>query len=105
MYHNRAIPEVRYRVETEATWSDYTTAATVGQSGQRTVEGAVMMTVAPVAVVVAASYPAAVAVIIAAAIGIFAAIKYVRRDVPPDDSTQRSHYGKSDQDRSVSSSD
>lgn len=105
MYHNRAIPEVRYRVESEDTRSGYTTAAPVGQSGQRTIEGAVMMTVAPFAVVVAASYPAAVAVIIAAAIGIFAAIKYVRRDDPPDDSTQRSCDGKLVQDKSVSSSD
>jgi len=105
MYHNRAIPEVRYRLESENTRSDCTTAATVGHSGQRTIEGAVMMTVAPFTVVVAASYPVVVAVIIAANISVFAAIKYVRRDVPPDDSTQRSCHGKSKQNQSVSSSD
>lgn len=105
MYNNSALPEARYRVESKDTRSDHTTVTPVGQSGQRTIEGAVMMAVALFAVVMAASYPVPVAVLIAAVIGISVVIRYVKGDVPlPDDSTQRSGYQKGDQNRSVSSS-
>jgi hypothetical protein len=103
MYYTSAIPEVRFGLESENRRADYTAAGTGDHSGRRTIDVAATMSVAPFVVLVAARYPVAVAGIVAATISVFAASRYRRRAVPPDDSTPRSCHGKSERNRSVSS--
>lgn len=93
MYHNRVVPEMQHRIKTNAETSRRDSNTGGSPTGQRTIEGAVIMTIALLAVIVAASYPTTVAVIVAAVVGVFATARYVGRDTAPENSTQQSEPG------------
>jgi hypothetical protein len=76
--YNSQIPETRHSIEPDTEKPIPSTVNGARQSGQRTIEGAVIMTIAPVPVVMAISYPTAAAVIVVAMSGVVATAKYVR---------------------------
>lgn len=105
MHQNSPVSEVRHSFETESTRFTPTGAAGVDRAGQRTGVGAVVMTVAPIAVVVAASYPAIAAIVVAVAAAAFGAGKYATRAAPPGDSDQQSRVRDSDKNIPAACSD
>lgn len=104
MYHNRVVPEMQHRIKTNAEMAKQRSISG-NPTGQRTIEGAVIMTIAPIAVIVAASYPTTVAVIVAMAVGIFATAKYIARGTPPDTPTQQTAAEKPRRNSSASTTD
>lgn len=100
MYHNT---EGRNGQESTYLRFDHRTTTTAGRRGRRTVEGAALATLVTAMALVAASYPVAVAVVVAVTVGPFAATRYAGKDAPPDGHT-RSDHGRSGQGRSLSAS-
>ena len=95
--YNSQIPEIRYRIESDAEKPSHRTVKGTRQSGQGTIEGAVIMTIAPIAVIVAASYPAATAAIVVAMAGVVPTAKYVRGASSSGGVIEQSESKKSDQ--------
>lgn len=103
MYHNWTVPEARYRYETTPERVTPGAPAETGQSVKRTAAGAAVLSAVPIAVVVAASYPAVAAVVAAIAVGAVG-IARKRGDDPTTRTEQEIASGDADRDRSIATS-
>jgi len=95
--YNSQIPETRYRTESDTEKSSHRTVKGARYPGQRTIEGAVIMTIAPVAVVLAMSYPTAARVLVVAMASVAGTAKYVRGASSSGEFTELTESKKSDQ--------
>jgi len=105
MYFNGALPEMRHKLGNDEASVSRASTVVPGQSGQRTIGGAVTMAVAPVALVVAASYPTAAAFVVAATVGTAVVARFASGDPSPDDASQQPEAEESGQNKTVARSD
>lgn len=101
MSQNKRVPEVRYNLINYAEGDKPPGAVGVNTSHRGTVKVAAVMSVAPLAVFVAASYPLVAAAVLAIVVGIVTAGRNAMNRPPPDGPGKQSETGSSASDHST----